>query len=164
MDGALRWKKTAMLDSVEDSVVNCIPMEYPNGLSLVHFLRLTLSLPGSVVSKNLYMRGAQEGNYRAIRQLSKARVRTGTEIRQHGDQWRLTTQLHNRSAFPALMVRLKAVRERSGDRIVPVLYSDNYVTLMPGEQRTIQTELNHADTRGERPRMVVSGFNVKPEV
>ena len=164
MDGALRWKKTAMLDSVEDSVVNCIPMEYPNGLSLVHFLRLTLSLPGSVVSKNLYMRGAQEGNYRAIRQLSKARVGTGTEIRRHGDQWRLTTQLHNRSAFPALMVRLKAVRERSGDRIVPVLYSDNYVTLMPGEQRTIQTELSHADTRGERPRMVVSGFNVKPEV
>jgi hypothetical protein len=31
---------------------------------------------------------------------------------------------------------------------------------MPGERRTIQTELEHADTRGETPRVVVEGFNV----
>jgi hypothetical protein len=60
------------------------------------------------------------------------------------------------------MTRLKVVRVKGGDRILPVIYSDNYFTLMPGEQRTIQTELNHADTRGEKPRMVVGGFNVEP--
>jgi hypothetical protein len=38
---------------------------------------------------------------------------------------------------------------------------DNYVTLMPGERRTLHAEVNHADTRGEGPRMVVEGFNVK---
>jgi len=59
------------------------------------------------------------------------------------------------------MVRVKAVREKSGDRILPAIYSDNYVALMPGERRTIRTELEEADTRGERPRMVVedSTFN-----
>jgi hypothetical protein len=57
------------------------------------------------------------------------------------------------------MVRLKAVREKSGDRILPALYSDNYIALMPGERRTIRTELEHADTRGETPRIVVEGFN-----
>jgi hypothetical protein len=31
---------------------------------------------------------------------------------------------------------------------------------MPGERRTIQTGLEHADTRGETPRVVVEGFNV----
>ena len=58
------------------------------------------------------------------------------------------------------MVRLKAVRERSGDRILPAIYSDNYIALMPGEKRTIRTEVEHADTRGERPKIVVEGFNV----
>ncbi len=38
-------------------------------------------------------------------------------------------------------------------------YSDNYVALMPGERRTIRTEPENADTRGERPRIVVQGFN-----
>jgi hypothetical protein len=59
------------------------------------------------------------------------------------------------------MVRLKAVREKTGDRILPALYSDNYIALMPGERRIIRTELAHADTRGETPRMVVEGFNVE---
>jgi len=30
---------------------------------------------------------------------------------------------------------------------------------MPGEQRTIQMELEHADTRGEKPDVVIAGFN-----
>jgi hypothetical protein len=57
------------------------------------------------------------------------------------------------------MVRLKAVRTKSGDRILPALYSDNFVALIPGERRTIRTELENADTRGESPRIVVEGFN-----
>jgi hypothetical protein len=62
------------------------------------------------------------------------------------------------------MVRVKAVREKSGDRILPALFDDNYIALMPGEKRTIRTELENADTRGERPRIVVDGFNVEEPV
>jgi beta-galactosidase/beta-glucuronidase len=161
MDGSMQWKKKATLESSEDSVVTCLKMEYPNGLTPVHFVRLTLSRADSPISTNLYLRGVQEGNYRAIRQLPKARIKTATDTKRQGNRWRLTTQLQNLSAYPALMTRLKAVRENSGDRILPVIYSDNYFTLMPGEHRTVRTELNYADTRGESPRIVVSGFNVK---
>jgi hypothetical protein len=45
-------------------------------------------------------------------------------------------------------IRRRSVREKSKDRILPALYEDNYVTLMPGETRTLRTELEHADTRG----------------
>ncbi len=58
------------------------------------------------------------------------------------------------------MVRLTAVREKTGDSILPALYSDNYISLMPGEQRSIRIEIENADTRGENPRIVVDGFNV----
>jgi len=112
------------------------------------------------VSTNVYLRGIEEGDYRAIRQLPKARVKTTTNAVQQGTRWILTTELSNSSPTPAIMTRLKAVREQSGDRILPAIYSDNYIALMPGERRTITTELNHADTRGEKPRIVVGGFNV----
>jgi hypothetical protein len=58
------------------------------------------------------------------------------------------------------MVRLKAVREKAGDRILAAVYGDGYVALMPGEKRRITTDLYEADTRGEKPRIVVEGFNV----
>jgi hypothetical protein len=77
-----------------------------------------------------------------------------------GSRWVLTTELHNTDKTPALMVRVKAVREKSGDRILPALYSDNYLALMPGESRTVKTELEDADTRAERPRITIEGFNL----
>ena len=161
-DGSSRGSKTAPVDSKEDSTVPCIPMQYPSGLTPVHFLRLTLTRGSTLVSTNLYMRGVEDGNYRAIRELAPARVRAITTTQQQGEKWQLTTQIENTSAWPALMVRLKAVRERSGDRILPAIYSDNYVTLLPGEQQTITTELKQADTRGERPKIALGGFNVAP--
>jgi hypothetical protein len=93
--------------------------------------------------------------------LPKVKLETATHAERQGGRWLLVTELRNPSAQPALMVRLKAVRETSGDRILPAIYSDNYIALMPGEARTIQTELEHADTRGERPTVVVEGFNVE---
>jgi len=160
IDGTKMQDRSSALNSNEDSVVTCLQMEYPDRLSPVHFLRLTLSRDANVLSSNLYMRGIEEDNYRAIRQLDKARVKTTTTTARMGDLWRLTTELENASAFPALLTRLKAVRAVGGDRILPAIYSDNYVTLFPGERKTIATELRDADTRGERPRILVGGFNV----
>jgi hypothetical protein len=126
----------------------------------VHFLRLTLTHNGDPVSLNTYMRSCEENDYRAIRALPKVKLEAATRAEREGDHWRFTTKVRNVSSHPALMVRLKAVREKSGDRILPVFYADNYLTLMAGELRTTQTELYHADTRGENPKIVVEGFNV----
>jgi hypothetical protein len=48
----------------------------------------------------------------------------------------------------------------AGDRILPAIYSDGYVALMPGEKWEIVTEAYEPDARGEKPRMVEEGFNV----
>jgi len=161
MDGAKQWEKSATLDSQEDSANSCIKMEYPSGLTPLHFLRLSLTHGTGTISTNFYMRGPTEGNYRAVRQMPKVKLEASTRATRQDSRWQLATELHNPSDHPALMVRLKAVREKSGDRILPAIYSDNYIALMPGERRTIQTELEHADTRGETPRIVVEGFNVR---
>jgi hypothetical protein len=160
MDGTRMGHKTEAIDSKEDSVVTAFSVEYPTGLTPVHFLRLTLSQGTQALSTNDYMRGLDAGNYRAIRQLPKARVHAATTSERKGDLWQLSTEVQNTSAFPALMTRIKAVRSRSGDRILPAIYSDNYITLMPAERRSIQTELRHMDTRGEQPAITVGGFNV----
>jgi beta-galactosidase/beta-glucuronidase len=159
MDGAVKWEKTATLDSAEDSVQTPIKMEYPQGLTPTHFIRLKLTRGSQVISENFYLHGVQEDNFKAIRELPKVKLEASTKTERQGAKWLLTTELYNPSAQPALMVRLKAVREKSGDRILPAIYSDNYVALMPGERRSIRTELAQADTRGERPRMAVEGFN-----
>jgi hypothetical protein len=59
------------------------------------------------------------------------------------------------------MIRLKVVGKTSGERLLPVLYSDNYISLMPGEGKIIIMKLKEMDTHGEKPSVEISGFNVK---
>jgi hypothetical protein len=160
LDGTVKWEKTATVDSAEDSVVAPITMEYPIGLSPVHFIRLKLTRGEAVVSENFYWRGTEENDYTALRTLPKVSLKATTRAEKKGGQWMLKTELVNATKHPALMVHLKAVRSKSGDRILPALYSDNYISLMPGEKRTIKIQIEDADTRGESPRIVLEGFNV----
>ncbi len=161
VDGSRKWKKDVVINSAEDSVNTAFRMKFPEDLSAVHFVALRLLRGDAAVSTNLYLRGVQEVNFRAIRQLPEVRIETSSAAERTGDFWNMTTRLHNRSAHPALMVRLTVVRDKTGDRILPAIYEDNYFTLLPGEERTIHTELRHADTRGERPIMLIRGFNTK---
>ena len=164
MDGSVKWKADAAVDSLEDSVVEATRMEYPAGLSPVHFIRLRLMRGDTVLSDNFYWRGTKEGNYKALQTLPKVTLEASTRTERQADRFVLTTELNNPAKAPALMVRLAVVRAKSGDRVLPALFSDNYVALMPGERRTIRTEVEAADGRGEEPRIAVEGFNVDREM
>jgi hypothetical protein len=161
LDGTVQWDRAVTFDIAEDATGEPIDLEYPEGLTRVHFIRLRLTQAGRVLSENVYWRGTTESDYRALRELPKVKLDTATRVERQGSRWVLNTELHNPSKAPALMVRLKPVREKSADRILPAVFSDNYIALMPGERRKISVEVEHADTRGERPRMVVEGFNVE---
>jgi beta-galactosidase/beta-glucuronidase len=161
LDGSVKWEKSATLDSAEDSTQSPMQVEFPAGLARTHFIRLTLNRGGTVLSSNFYLHGLTEQDYTGIRTLGKAKVEAQSTVAPVGRRWFITTELLNTSTTPALMVRVKAVRQKTGDLIVPALYNDNYVALMPGERRTIEIELEDADTRGERPQVRVEGFNLE---
>jgi len=58
------------------------------------------------------------------------------------------------------MVKLKVIGKSSGERILPVFYSDNYVSLMPREEKVITMKLCDWDTGGETPGVDISGYNL----
>jgi hypothetical protein len=72
----------------------------------------------------------------------------------------LEVKLHNPSPAPALMAHLQLRRGRSGQRVLPVFYSDNYVSLPGGETKSLTVEAASADLAGEEPLLVVDGWNV----
>ncbi|SPE25758.1 Beta-mannosidase [Candidatus Sulfopaludibacter sp. SbA3] len=144
MNGFLKWEKSVTVNSKEDSVEAPITIEFPSDLTPVHFIRLKLTRGTQVMSDNFYLHSLEETpalgyNLKAIRSLPKVKVEAASRIAQQSGRWMITTELHNTADQPALLVRVKAVREKSGDRILPALSSDNYIALMPGERRTIRT-------------------------
>ena len=160
LEGKTVMDRSVQLDCPEDSTATPMMLEYPADLTSVHYLRLTLTQDGKVRSTNFYLRGSEQGDFRAIRTLAQARVVAKTTSKRLGNGWLLSTRLENTSATPALFVLVQAERATSGDRIVPAIYDSNYIAIMPNETRTITTEIAERDTRGEAPRISVRGLNV----
>src|SRR5260370_11988851 len=68
--------------------------------------------------------------------------------------------LHNSGTQIALMAHVQLRRKRDGERVLPVYYSDNYVSLVPNESRTITIEAATGDFKGETAVVLVGGCNV----
>jgi hypothetical protein len=161
LDGSLKLKRQIDVDCTIDRVKRISQLEKPEGLSSVYYLRLKLSKGKKLVSENFYCESLQEGNVQAIRTLPKIKLNVATKNVNKNGKWLLTTELTNNTKTPALMVKLKVQGTKDKERILPVIFSDNFISLMPGEKRVIQIELENSDTRGNKPEVVTEGINIE---
>ena len=155
MNGQALSTQSNTFDLAEDSSFNCFRPEIPEGAGEVYYLKLALcDGEGKVLSDNFYVLGAEEGNLRALNTLPKATV----AVEQTGDLTRTVT-LTNNGTVPALMLRLKLSDSATGDLVLPVMYSDNWFSLMPGESKTVTVSAKPMDVKG-KALLEVSGFNL----
>ena len=69
--------------------------------------------------------------------------------------------LENPSPGMALMIRLKIIDSKTGERILPAFWSDNYFSLVPGETRSVTITLENEPEN--EPLIVVEGWNIIPQ-
>lgn len=161
MDGSVKWTREALVDSKEDSTLKCFEIEFAEDLSDVHFIKLYLTKDGKTISDNFYINGKEYGNHQAMKQMAKADVRSDVKFCKGEDGvWTGAVTLENRSSIPAIMIRLNVVGRRDGEQILPMFYGDNYFSLMPGEVKEVSLKWYEADTRGNRPRVRITGYNL----
>ena len=67
-------------------------------------------------------------------------------------------QIHNPSKNLAFQIHLSVVDEKSGEEILPVLWEDNYFSLMPGESRAVVA--HYSSTNAGHLKLEVSGWNI----
>ena len=75
-----------------------------------------------------------------------------------------TVSLENPSQSLAFFIRLKLNKGKGGDEVLPVIWQDNYISLLPGEKREVRVSYRIADLDGKRPDLEIAGWNatVKP--
>jgi len=83
-----------------------------------------------------------------------------TQTAQQGGQTVVSVTLENHGNIPALATKLTVV-DSSGKRQLPVLYSDNYLTLLPHEPRKVEI---HCPVGGQCSQLQLRGWNVVPAV
>ena len=115
---------------------------------------------GNVVSSNLYWLTAESQNYRELTRLAAATVMATARSTRAGNSVQVHVELRNTGAAIALQNKLTLVKSSDGSRILPAYFSDNYVSLLPGELREIDLEYPLSAADGATPQLTLRGFNL----
>jgi hypothetical protein len=150
----IRVSSTASTATVVGRVV-----EETGGVSLVR-LEL-LDDGGKTVSENFYWRGAADkpDDLTALDAMPTVTLTAVASRKIAGRDAVVTVTLTNPAKTVALMAHVQ-LRRADGTRVLPVFYSDNYMSLAPGESRTITMTAAVKDFKGQSALVDVDGWNV----
>ncbi|HZW80715.1 MAG TPA: glycoside hydrolase family 2 TIM barrel-domain containing protein, partial [Candidatus Deferrimicrobiaceae bacterium] len=151
-------QKDAAADSVTDGFkLQLAPLLSSNAVVLVKLELLDSS--GAVVSENLYWLGRDSSAYRRLNRLATSTLSLTANSTRAGDNFQLHVQIKNTGTVVSLANKLTVVNAADGSRILPAYYSDNYVSLLPGESREIEIEYPAKLANGAA-QIAVRGWNL----
>jgi hypothetical protein len=163
LDGELASEYEDKVTAPASAVTNLGKVKFPASLASTHFLRLELrDEHEKLVSSNFYWI-AQPGYPNVLTDLDKmATVTLDAKVESKDTEGRrvVSVTLHNPSTNVALMTHLQLRRSHSEERVLPVFPSDNYISLVGNETRTITLEAEASAFDGEDALVVVDGWNV----
>jgi exo-1,4-beta-D-glucosaminidase len=182
VDGSVKFTKRVASDVEPDGVKACFSLPAVEGLSDTYFLRLQLSdARGAVKSINWYWLSKKGdilnwskstwymtpesgyADYSALQTIGKTTLAVAAVSAKRADSSVHTITITNTGKTVAFQVHLRALKGRAGDDILPVIFSDNYVELAPGETRVVTCVYADRDAEGGVPFFLASGWNLEAE-
>ncbi|HWX91378.1 MAG TPA: beta galactosidase jelly roll domain-containing protein [Terriglobales bacterium] len=180
LDMSEQWSQESVVDAPADSTNKILTLPELPAPTPVSFLVLRLQdRNGKVVGSNFYWLSAkaetldweksnwyttptsQFADFTGLSQLPKVKLKVSTRSEQKADQTITHVTLENPSQTLAFFVRVKVNKGKGGDEILPVIWQDNYLSLLPGEKQDISATYRSSALGVAKPAVEVSGWNVQ---
>jgi exo-1,4-beta-D-glucosaminidase len=179
LDMTEEFSQQTTLDASADGTQRVLTLPEIPGLSPTYFIALRLEdATGKVVGANFYWLSTKPetldwdksnwyttptlsyADFTALSQLPKVKLNVRSHTERKGEDAVTHVVIENPSKSLAFFVRLKINRGPRGEEILPVLWDDNYVSLLPGEKREISAAYRTNPLGTGQPSVEVIGWNV----
>jgi exo-1,4-beta-D-glucosaminidase len=177
--GTEKFSREASIDVAADGVTKSIALPEPSDISSSYFLNLRLfNSAGELVSHNFYWLSTKPdeldyaktewyytpqtsfADFSALQQLPKASLRAAFHpISKSEHDAAFHVLVENTGKGVAFLTRLRLVKGKKQSEILPVFWSDNYISLLPGERREVTVSVRQSDLAGAQPTLLVDGYN-----
>jgi len=180
LDMAEKFSHQDSLDAPADSTAKIFTVPEVAGLSPVYFVELRLTNSrGKLVGSNFYWLSTKPetldwaksnwwmtptdsyADFSALKRLPKVKLKVTDHTEQTDDESVTHVTIENPSKNLAFFVRLKVKKGVKGEEILPVVWEDNYISLLPGEKREVTASYRSRELGAETPVVEISAWNVE---
>lgn len=180
LDATEKFSNESVVDVPADGVMKVVSIPEVEGLSQTYFVALRVQdATGKALGSNFYWLStkpetidwtkstwyttptATYADFTALAQLPKVKLAVTEHSARQGENEITHVTIENPTKDLAFFVRLKVDKGKGGEEILPVLWQDNYVSLLPGEKREITATYRASDLGTASPHVEVKGWNVE---
>jgi len=180
LDMTEKFSHEDALNADADSTAKIFTLPAVDGLSPVYFVALRLTdSTGKLVGSNFYWLSTKPetldwaktnwwmtptdsfADFTALAQLPKLKLKVIDRTDRKGEDSVTHVTIENPNKSLAFFVRLKVNKAVKGEEILPVVWEDNYISLLPGEKREITATYRTSELGTAKPAVEVTGWNVE---
>ena len=162
LDDRLLLERNERVNAVADATTTLATLPLARLLEQQAVVLVELELKdahGAVVSMNTYWQPKTSADLQRLVALPEQALTMNARSQSTAEDDVVQIVLANRGPAPALLAKVTML-DAAGQRVLPAYYSDNYLSLMPGESRTITARCPH---QGHACQSVaLRGWNVVP--
>jgi exo-1,4-beta-D-glucosaminidase len=181
LSAKVQWSQESTVEAGPDSATRtlAVPAELAAKVGPVYFVSLALTdAAGKPAGSGFYWLSSKAetfdwakstwyttptlsyADFTALDRLPRVQVKATSKTERRGPRSITHVTLENPGEALAFFIRVKLAKGAGGDEVTPVLWQDNYVSLLPGEKRELTASYRTKDLAGAKPVVEVSGFNV----
>ena len=115
-----------------------------------------LNVNQELISDNFYWLPDEKGNYSGLQKMKENSLKATAKQQNNGE---VTLELQNPTGKTvAFFNRISLVNKKTKERVLPTFYSDNYVSVVPGDKKTIT--ISQAEINKDLYEIEIEGYNV----
>jgi exo-1,4-beta-D-glucosaminidase len=180
LDSSEQFSKEATLEIPPDSSTRAFTLPELPAFSPTYFVSLRLqNASGEQVSTNFYWLSTKAetlewdksdwyhtptktfADFTALNRMPRAELKVSSQNGGQGEDRTTTVTVTNPGKTIAFAVRLKLQKSSDGEEILPVLWQDNYFSLLPGETRRITATYRAKDLGKAQPILATEAWNAQ---
>lgn len=167
-----------------NSSIEALTVARVSGLSSVYFVRCQLlDSAGKPLAENVYwespagddlgpasndsqfqVKWAQLADMTALNTMPSAGITVAGTYEEVNGETRAHIRFSNNSKHIAFFLRAEIAGDATGAEILPIRYDDNYITVFPGEDHSIEAVVDTSLLAGHKPVVRVEGYDVPAQV
>lgn len=152
LSGNVIGEKEATLSASAGAETPAFTLELRDPMKTVGVVLIKLELrdaAGALLSDNFYWQAHSKYEYKPMNEMGAATLTASIRpSAATGGESHTTVSLTNNGKTPAITAKLTLVDAATGERILPAYYSDNYISLLPGESKIVSIAYPQAAAHG----------------
>ncbi|MGA7720473.1 MAG: sugar-binding domain-containing protein [Ignavibacteriaceae bacterium] len=172
------YSQNISLSLPADQAVNILQIPEISNLDKTYFLDLKLFNSDKIVSSNFYCLSTKQdvldtakatwmmtpvkeyADLTGLNKLEKVHLKVSSKFTGAGENDEVEVKLVNNTNKLAFQIVLSVAGGKTGEPVLPILWEDNYFSMLPGEERVIKGSFSKTDLKGKQPVLLVSGWNI----